>query len=76
MDLGRKNIVPENFKDRIIFMSMFNDIEWKKKDDNCISNAEKVKNSSNRFQPGHWTFPSGSVDIFTEPSIGKLDYSE
>ena len=50
MDLGRKKIEPENFKDRIIFMSMFNDTE------NCISNAEKVKNFSKRFLPGHWTF--------------------
>ena len=30
MDLESKNIEPENFKDRIILMSMFNDIEWKK----------------------------------------------
>ena len=29
---------------------MFNDIE------NCISNAEQVKNFSKRFLPGHWTF--------------------
>ena len=32
------------FKDRIISMSMFNDIEWKTNDENCISNAEKVEN--------------------------------
>ena len=32
-----------------IFMSMFNDIEWKENDENCISNAEKVKNYSKRF---------------------------
>ena len=25
-------------------------------DENCISNAEKVKNYSKRFLPGHWTF--------------------
>ena len=56
MDLERKNMEPENFKDRIIFMFMFNDIEWKKNDENCISNAEKVKNYSKRFLPGHWTF--------------------
>ena len=37
-----KNIImPEDFKDRIIFMSMFNDIEWKKNDEKCISNAKK-----------------------------------
>ena len=44
MDLEGKNTEPENFEDRIILMSMFNDIEWKKNDENCISNAEKVKN--------------------------------
>ena len=42
MDLERKNIEPENFKDR--------------NDENCISNAEKVKNYSKRFLPVHWTF--------------------
>ena len=56
MDMGRKNIEPEKFKYRIIFMSMFNDIEWKMNDTNCISNAEKVKNHSQRFPPGHWLF--------------------
>ena len=41
-DLETKNIHPQDFKDRIIFMSMFfNDIEWKKNDENCISNAER-----------------------------------
>ena len=30
-------------------MSMFNDIEWKKNDKNCISNVEQVKNYSNKF---------------------------
>ena len=35
-DLARKNnIQPEEFKDQIIFMSMFNDIEWKTNDENC-----------------------------------------
>ena len=37
-------------------MSMFNDIEWKKNDENCISNAENVMNYAKRFLPGHWTF--------------------
>ena len=30
-DLARKNIKPEEFKDRIILMSTFNDIDWSKK---------------------------------------------
>ena len=42
-DLERKTIQPEDFEDRIIFMSMFNDILWKTNDENCILKAEKVK---------------------------------
>ena len=30
-DLKRKNIEPEEFTDRIVFMSTFNDIDWTKK---------------------------------------------
>ena len=37
-------------------MSMFNDIEWKTNDENCISNAEKVKNYAMKFSEGHRTF--------------------
>ena len=33
-DLETKNIKPEDFKARIIFMSMFNDVVWKKNDEN------------------------------------------
>ena len=57
-DLEKENIQLENFSDRIIFMSMFNDIEWKTNDENCISNAEKVKNYALRYSQGHWTFLS------------------
>ena len=55
-DVEKKNFQPDNFKDWIIFMSMFDDIERKKNDENCISNTEKVKNYTERFLPGHWTF--------------------
>ena len=34
------NIKPEDFKDRIIFMSMFNDIVWKKNDFECRRSQE------------------------------------
>ena len=37
-------------------MSMFNDIVWKKNDENCVSNAEEVKNYAMRFSIEHWTF--------------------
>ena len=36
------------FKNRVIFMSMFNDIQWKTNDENCISNDENVKNCGMR----------------------------
>ena len=32
-DLETKNIKPEDFNDRIIFMSMFDNIVWKKNDE-------------------------------------------
>ena len=43
-DLAKKNIQSKQFKDRIIVMSMFSDIVRKKNDENCISNAEEVRN--------------------------------
>ena len=54
-DLARKNIQPEEFTDRIIFMSGFNDIEWEKCE-NSISNAEKVKIYAMEFLQGRWIF--------------------
>ena len=48
----------KNFTDRVIFMSMFNDIDWTRtgNDGICISNSEKVKEYAKRFSQGHWTF--------------------
>ena len=42
-DLRNRDIEPEKLTDRIIFMSMFNDIDWTKKgyDGLCVSNSEK-----------------------------------
>ena len=53
-----RNIKPEEFTDRIIFMSLFNDIDWSKRgnDEICISNAEKFKDYAMKFLRGHWTF--------------------
>ena len=50
-DLRERNIEPERFTDRIIFMSMFNDIDCTKKgnDGICIANSEKVKDHTKRF---------------------------
>ena len=57
-DSRRRNIEPEKFTDRIIFVSVFNDIDWTRKgnDGICISNSEKVMKYSKRFSQGHWTF--------------------
>ena len=57
-DLQERNIEPEDFEDRIIFMLMFNDIEETKKGhlENCISNSEQVKMCAERFSRGYWTF--------------------
>ena len=40
-DLKRKSIEPEEFTDRIIFMSIFDDIDWTNKgnDEICFLNA-------------------------------------
>ena len=72
-DLARKNIQPEEFKDRIIFMSMFNDIEWKTNDENCISNAERVKNYAINFSQGHWAFLGPGSD---EKWYGSSSYAQ
>ena len=42
-ELEKRKIQPEEFTDRIIFMSMFNDIVWNTNDENCVSNAEKSR---------------------------------
>ena len=57
-DLQDQNIEPEIFGDRIIFMSMINDMELTKNgnSEQCISNSEQVKTYAKRFRQGHWTF--------------------
>ena len=75
-DLVTKNIKPEDFKDRIIFMPMFNDIEWKKNDEKCISNAEEVRNNVMKFLQGHWTFlgPGSEENCMAIPTIKKREW--
>ena len=57
-DLQGKNIRPEKFSDRIIFMSMFNDIELERKDneDSCALTSRKIKEYASKFNDGHWAF--------------------
>ena len=52
-----RNIEPEKFEDRIIFMSMFNDVEWRQRgnSEKCNSHVKQVKNYAKRFSRGHWT---------------------
>ena len=39
-------------------MSMFNDVDWTRKENysDCISNSEKVRDYAKSFQRGHWSF--------------------
>ena len=56
-DSQSENTTPEQFLDRFFFMSMFNDIEWTKanNDETCTSNSDQVKQYTQRFQTCHWT---------------------
>ena len=49
---------PEEFKGRIIFMSMFNDILWGSEDNEqeCNADANLVSIHARRFPPGRWSF--------------------
>ena len=56
--LLRLGETPENFTGRIIFMSMFNDVSWRSKDNKkeCESNASLVSHFARRFGAGQWSF--------------------
>ena len=49
---------PSQFKGRIIFMSMFNDIIWGSEDNEreCNANADLVSIHAKRFPAGRWSF--------------------
>ena len=55
--MEERNCEPEQFEDRIIFISMYNDIEWDKKGNKptCIANSESVSQYATRF-PKDWLF--------------------
>ena len=57
-DLQGEHVTPENFSDRIIFMSMFNDIvpEEKDNEDSCALTSRKIKEDASKFKDGHWAF--------------------
>ena len=78
-DLQDRNIEPEKFEDRVIFMSMFNDIGWTgRNSEKCISNAfqipkkKKTENCAKKFSRGYWTF-LGSGD--EKKWCGTLSYT-
>ena len=56
--LLRLSVTPDKFTGRIIFMSMFNDISWRSKDNKkeCESNAQLVSVFAKRFGAGQWSF--------------------
>ena len=49
---------PEQFNDRLIFMSMYNDIVWEEKGntEKCEFNSRTVANYARRFPHSHWSF--------------------
>ena len=49
---------PEHFLGRIIFMSMCNDINWRKKGnrEHGIANYFNVADHARKLAPGHWSF--------------------
>ena len=56
--MGELQCDPANFTSRIIFMSMFNDLLWDKKENEkvCEENSRKVGEYAQRFPCGHWSF--------------------
>ena len=52
-DLQERNIEPEKFTCRIIFMSMFDDIDLRNEFEFRIEN---VNENAKRLSQGHWTF--------------------
>ena len=50
---------PEDFQDRIIFMSMYNDVDWSQGKEifkTCVSHSAEVKAHAHRLPKGHWSF--------------------
>ena len=69
-----RNITLDNFGDRIIFMFIFDDIDWNKKNNEgeCISNSEEINDYVKRFSQRHWTF---LVRGNEEKRYGKLYFT-
>ena len=77
---------PEHFKDRIIFMSIFNDIEWDAQGnkEQCEYNSQAVAECARKFPRGHSSFleygtcthkPDGSWDRMAEEMMANFSRS-
>ena len=55
--LSKLSVKPEEFTRRIIFISMFNNISWRSKENNqeCESSAQLVSLCAKRFSAGQWS---------------------
>ena len=69
---------PEQFQGRIIFMSMFNDIIWRIKDNEaeCIANATLVSVFAKRFPAGHWSFLGRGSETKWYSLLSTKDHKE
>ena len=56
--LEARQINPEQFEGQKLFISMFNDIDWRKNGNSSeyISNYKQVCDHAKKFQRGHWSF--------------------
>ena len=57
-DLQSRGFEPEEFQDKIIFMSRIYDIDWTEKGHSvkCNPNSNQIKNYVEKFSQGHLTF--------------------
>ena len=53
--MEKNNILPEHFEDRIIFVSMYNDVDWRKggHEEMCMSNSSNVAAYAGTIPVGH-----------------------
>ena len=75
--MGELQRDPANFKGRIIFMSMFNDIVWDAKGDEelCENNSKKNLKIEKKWYATHNCKPNGSWDRTTEKMMQNFQRS-
>ena len=51
-------VQPWDFEDRLIFLSMYNDIDWTRKGNRkvCVNNSMCVADHASNFPERHWSF--------------------